>query len=240
MKTNINGKRFNQAFGGSSNQRGWSLVEILVVTLIIAVLATSSMALLRRGQQGARSATCMSNVKQIGMALLMHAQDNHQKLINLQPPIDRDTGKRPEIWTVQLATEGYLWDGNGTLPCGTGVWSCPDCDFASNTHGGYGVVEDTIFVYGEARPQGVTEPGSLRLSKIANPEDTWLVGDACPAASTPNKSWYAIWSNPSRWGSHGPAPRHGGKVNVCMADGHVESLRISEIEERKLTSDIVR
>ncbi len=220
---------------------GWSLVEVLVVVVIIVVLAAAGTSVLQRGRQSARSATCVSNVRQVGLALLSHAQEHGQKLISLQPPVSTETGARPEIWTVQLATKGYLWDGSGKLPCGTGVWTCPDCDFMSNTYGGYGVVEDTVFVYGEATPQGAREPGSLRLNMIARPEKTWLVGDVHRSASTPNKGWYALWSQPSRWNDHGPATtRHGGKANVCMADGHVESLSRAEIEQRKLTYDVVR
>jgi prepilin-type processing-associated H-X9-DG protein len=185
----------------------------------------------------------MSNVKQLGMSLLMHAGDNNNKLIPLQPSQDSSTGKRPPIWPVQLAQGGYLsdWDGRGDAPCGTGVWTCPDCDFMSNAYGGYGVVEGAIFVYEENRPSGgVTESGSLRLSRIAEPPNTWLVGDTSQNADKPNKGWYAVWSEPARWTGHGPAARHGGKVNVCMVDGHVERLTIEEIKKRKLTEEVLK
>lgn len=169
----------------------------------------------------------------------MHANDNNAKLIPLQPSENPDTGKRPPIWPVQLAQEGYLWDGKGTVPCGTGVWTCPDCDFMSNAYGGYGVVEDSIFVYEESSPFGVSESGSLRLNKISEPARTWLIGDTTRNANELNKGWYAIWSQPSRWSGHGPAARHNGKVNVCMVDGHVETLTVEEIKNRGLTENVV-
>ena len=102
------------------------------------------------------------------------------------------------------------------------------------------MVEGTVFVYEENKPLGVDEAGSLRLTKIAKPSRTWLVGDASGKASEPNKGWYAIWSAPGRWNNHGPAARHGGKVNVCMVDGHVESLTPKEIEDRELTQNVIR
>ena len=103
------------------------------------------------------------------------------------------------------------------------------------------VAEDAVFVYEEKYPTGSKEPGSLRLNRIDDPANTWLVGDASQKPDEWNKGWYAIWSNPSRWSkNHPPAERHSGKANVCMVDGHVEALTIKEIEERELTENVVR
>jgi prepilin-type N-terminal cleavage/methylation domain-containing protein/prepilin-type processing-associated H-X9-DG protein len=232
-------KRFNQRAETRRLPRGFTLVELLVVIAIIALLAAAAFPLFRGIRESARATTCVSNVRQVGMALLMYAGDHGQKLIPLQPSQSPETGKRPPIWTAQLAQAGYLWDGTGELPCGKGVWTCPSCDFMSNTYGGYGVAEDSVFVYEEKYPTFAKEQGSLRLSKIDRPASTWLVGDATRSAEEVNKGWYAIWSKPSRWDGHGPAERHRGKANVCMVDGHVETLTRKEIEERKLTEDVM-
>jgi general secretion pathway protein G len=227
--------------GSMRLRRGMTLTELLVVILVIITLAALSLMALSRARESARSSVCMSNLKQVGMALLMHAGENQNKLIPLQPSENPKTGKRPPIWTVQLAQAGYLsqWTGKGDAPCGTGVWTCPECDFMSVAYGGYGVVEDAIFVYEENTPIGVNEKGSLRLSRIAEPSKTWLVGDATANAANPKKGWYAIWSQPGKWANHGPAGRHGGKLNVCMVDGHVENLSIAEIRQRKLTEKVL-
>jgi prepilin-type N-terminal cleavage/methylation domain-containing protein/prepilin-type processing-associated H-X9-DG protein len=220
--------------------RGFTLIELMVAMVIVVALVAISIPIFLRARSSARSTECVSNVRQLGGALLSHAMEHGGKLIPLQPAVDRDTGKRPPIWTVQLARDGYLWDGEGELPCGKGVWTCPECDYMSHTYGGYGVAEDSVFVYEENRPRDASEPGSLRLNKIAQPERTWLVGDATRSANEPNKGWYAIWSRPDRWGSHSPAPRHRGKVHVCLADGSVVVLTLEEIEKRELTENVVR
>lgn len=224
----------------SSTSPGFTLIELLVVIVIIVVLVAISIPVVMRTRASAQATECASNLRQLGGALLAHAAENHGKLVDLQPGIDRETGKRPPIWTVQLARDGYLWNGQGELPCGEGVWTCPDCDFMSHTYGGYGVVEDTVFAYEENTPIGAKSPGSLRLSQIARPERTWLIGDATRNADELNKGWYAIWSQPSRWSSHGPAPRHRGKANVCMMDGSVSALSLEEIDERNLTEGVLR
>jgi prepilin-type processing-associated H-X9-DG protein len=212
----------------------------LVSLVIVVVLVAISIPVFLRARSAARATECISNVRQVGGALLSHASENHGKLVALQPGVDRETGKRPPIWTVQLALDGYLWSGEGELPCGTGAWTCPECDFMSHTYGGYGVAEDSVFVYEEKRAIGSDRTGSLRLNQIERPERTWLVGDATQSAGEPKKGWYAIWSQPNRWGSHGPAPRHRGKVNVCLVDGSAVVLAIEEIKKRELTENVVR
>ena len=223
---------------------GFTLVEILVVFAIIVVLAAASFPLFKKARESARATTCVSNVKQVGMAIIMYANDHGQKLPPLRLPIDPDGEESRPIWPVILAKAGYMWDGKGELPCGKGVWTCPSCDFMDNTYGGYGVVEGAIFVDeesdGENSPYGVEEKGSLRLTRIDRPTDVWLVGDATRSKGEPDKGWYAIWSRPDQWEGNGPAERHNGKANVCMADGRVVALTKAEIEERRHTVDIVR
>lgn len=240
MKNKPSDKRFNQFRRGCLTKPGLSLLELMIAIVIVAALVAISLPVARKMKGAAESANCISNVRQLGGAILMYAGEHHQRLPPLQPSVNRETGKRPPIWTAYLANKGYLWDGVGTLPCGTGVWTCPSCDFMSNTYGGYGVCEDSIFVYEEKRPVGVREKGSLRLNRVRRPASTWLVGDTSRNVDELDKGWYAIWSKPSRWDSHGPAERHGGKANICMVDGHVESLTRAEIAEREMTVDVVR
>ncbi len=222
------------------SRRGFSLFELLVVIAIIAVLAMISFPIGKRVRDAAIAANCASNLRQLGAALIMYANENSQQLPPLQGAVSRDTGRRGDIWTVRLARAGYMWDGTGPLPCGTGVWTCPKTDFMSHTYGGFGVAEGSVFVYEEMRPQGVSTTGSLRLNVISRPADTWLVGTATRNPESPEKGWYAIWARPDRWNnSHAPATRYNGKAMVCMVTGHVEALTIEEIEARKLTYDLV-
>lgn len=215
------------------------MVELLVVVVIIAVLAAVGFPLATRMRESSRAVTCTSNLRQVGTAILMYATD-HQNKLPPSPADDPATGNSGDIWPMVVAWAGYLCDNPrvGPPPCGKGVWTCPSSDFMSNAYGGYGVVENHIFV----RESGFVtngmskEAGSLRTTRISRPENTWLVGDAAQSNKDLKKGWYAIWPTPGEWAnSHCPAPRHGNKANVCMFDGHVESLSLAELEQRKIT-----
>lgn len=222
--------------------RGITLVEILVVVCIIAVLAFIGFPMVSRMRERSDGATCVSNLRQIGSAILMYAVDHNNKLPP-NPATNPETGGPGDIWPMVVARAGYLWDNpdQGPPPCGKGVWTCPSCNFMSDAYGGYGVVENSIFV-GESSvtevngERGSTERGSLRLSNIPIPERTWLVGDAAQNNKDLKQGWYAIWSRPSEWeNSHTPAERHGGRANVCMFDGHVESLTVEQMKASNYT-----
>ena len=56
-------------------RRGFTLIELLVAIAIIAILAAILFPVFARARDKAREASCTSNLKQIGLAMMMYVQD---------------------------------------------------------------------------------------------------------------------------------------------------------------------
>jgi len=95
---------------------GFTLIELLVVIAIIAILAAILFPVFAQAREKARSSTCLSNQKQIALALSMYAQDFDETLpftVALDPTTNED------IWWEDLAAPYIKSGGVG------GIMTCP-------------------------------------------------------------------------------------------------------------------
>ena len=63
-------------------KRGFTLIELLVVIAIIAILAAILFPVFQKVRENARKTACLSNEKQIGLAMIQYSQDYDEQLVS--------------------------------------------------------------------------------------------------------------------------------------------------------------
>ena len=70
------------------------MIELLVVIAIISVLAALLFPVLSRARESARGTACLSNLRQVGVALQLYVQDNHNRMPEMRD-VSPDTNSIP-------------------------------------------------------------------------------------------------------------------------------------------------
>ena len=108
---------------GKRLRLGFTLIELLVVIAIIAILAAILFPVFAKAREKARQASCQSNLKQLGLAMLQYQQDNDEMF-----PCGFISGATPVPGSSQTATGvGMGWGGEvSPYTKSIGLFKCPD------------------------------------------------------------------------------------------------------------------
>jgi prepilin-type N-terminal cleavage/methylation domain-containing protein/prepilin-type processing-associated H-X9-DG protein len=86
--------------------KGFTLVELLVVVAIIGILASVLLPALAKAQETAHRASCVNNLKQMGIILGMYATENREDL----PPVDNHESRF--MWDATVLYPEYITDAS--------------------------------------------------------------------------------------------------------------------------------
>lgn len=206
----------------------FTLIELLVVIAIIAILAAILFPVFARARENARRASCMSNLKQIGLGFMMYVQDYDEKfpplLINYTSPPTAPSGVSPYAWADAL--QPYLKS--------TQIYQCPsESTGPSSDPGSWSYNDYYMNSVLAAKSQSILTESSLTI----------LGGDGIPGNAYEYYNGCSITGNAPDITCDGTTPyitmlstyqkgvfsRHLDGANYVFADGHVKWFKGSII-----------
>ncbi len=235
--------------------RGFTLIELLVVIAIIAILAALLLPVLGKAQEKGRGIACLSNLRQLGMAVHLYADDFRDYF----PP---NLGGSPTgswvqgemDWTgsadntnVQKMLKGAL----GPYASNAGIYKCPSDTYTVNMGGARFMprcrsVAMNAFIQGLASgagdysvAYGAPWRGYNKLSDVTDPRptDLWLMLDEHPDSI--NDGWMVTdVTSPNSWRDL-PGSLHVGACGFNFVDAHseIKRWRVSSTKKPVVRSD---
>lgn len=194
----------------------FTLIELLTVIAIIGVLAAIIIPVVGAVRRTAQASACTSNLRQIGTAMILHAQENKDEL-----PIAIATGGgwRENMWQSRL--QPYLENKKPADFAGevdsvfAGVFRCP----GKPNYDINGPTDREKLSYGmNAFGDGMNTAKVRKLRSLAQPTITMLATDS-------NEGYCAVRNANYLYDNvESVALWHGQKNNTVFADGHVEAV----------------
>ena len=217
-----------------TKNQAFTLIELLVVIAIIAILASMLLPALSRAREAANKIHCLSQQKQISLAIVAYANENEDYLPPVVTGLKGGTGPHDMYWPDLLCpyigvvekfygfTKGYRWDKN-----------IFDCKSIQNTEENYGVLMSYIPTTGgwteHYNYDGIKYTTSATkyprsFLNLKNPSRTALLAEAKINQYGRTNAFFITSSaeGGTYWYFNHLVAAHSGGSNWLFADGHAK------------------
>lgn len=243
--------RLNRS-GFTNRDRAFTLIELLVVIAIIAILAAILFPVFAQARSKARQASCLSNEKQLGLAVLAYLQDYDETfpVANYPAPPSEEAGfdANSRLHWYSLV-EPYIKggyrrpDSSSTVQKKISIYHCPGYDAPTRAFGqnpSYSYVINSNLAPPRAQspvtpdipPAWEAQPPST-LASVQSPPAIVLVAEGAggrvysPGNDTGNYPDYPAYAaaKDSSLTYVYARTRHSGGANFLFVDGHAKWFR---------------
>lgn len=211
----------------NESRKGFTLIELLVVIAIISILAAILFPVFARARENARRASCLSNLKQMGLGIMQYTQD-YDETYPMSLNYYSSAGGDETFWTEDI--QPYVKS--------TQLFYCPNGYQASSLNGNYGA-NRAILPYSNAAVN------QIKVAAIQSASTIYMImdyGNYSASSSNVRFGDGTTWQYLPGMGEGGTAcavtamngfdrvgdcksGRHFGGVNMAFADGHVKWLK---------------